>query len=142
MPRAKGTHGDATEEAVVLLLLESSLIEATARGFEPLRAEPNGFRVHLLSRSDTLSSGYHQLGNLSGVSNLLQHAIALAFAWSHFHVAACEAWATSIQVCVALAIKQAGYSSVGRASDCRDLQQSDGPWFDSGWPDLPIVALP
>ena len=30
--------------------------KATARGFEPLRAEPNGFRVHLLSRSDTLSS--------------------------------------------------------------------------------------
>jgi hypothetical protein len=29
-----------------------------------------------------------------------------------------------------------GYSSVGRASDCRVLQQSDGPWFDSGWPDL------
>ena len=29
-----------------------------------------------------------------------------------------------------------GYSSVGRASDCRLLQQSDGPWFDSGWPDL------
>ena len=29
--------------------------EATARGFEPLRAEPNGFRVHLLNRSDTLS---------------------------------------------------------------------------------------
>ena len=28
---------------------------ATARGFEPLRAEPNGFRVHLLNRSDTLS---------------------------------------------------------------------------------------
>ena len=31
---------------------------------------------------------------------------------------------------------QAGYSSVGRASDCRVLQQSDGPWFDSGWPDF------
>ena len=31
---------------------------------------------------------------------------------------------------------QAGYSSVGRASDCRILQQSDGPWFDSGWPDF------
>ena len=31
---------------------------------------------------------------------------------------------------------QAGYSSVGRASDCRCLQQSDGPWFDSGWPDI------
>ena len=27
----------------------------TARGFELLLAEPNGFRVHLLSRSDTLS---------------------------------------------------------------------------------------
>ena len=30
-------------------------LNSTARGFEPLRAEPNGFRVHLLSRSDTLS---------------------------------------------------------------------------------------
>ena len=29
-----------------------------------------------------------------------------------------------------------GYSSVGRASDCRSLQVSDGPWFDSGWPDF------
>ena len=28
---------------------------STARRFEPLRAEPNGFRVHLLDRSDTLS---------------------------------------------------------------------------------------
>jgi hypothetical protein len=27
----------------------------TARGFEPLRAEPNEFRVHLLNHSDTLS---------------------------------------------------------------------------------------
>lgn len=34
------------------------------------------------------------------------------------------------------AISQAGYSSVGRASDCRALQQSDGPWFDSGWPEV------
>ena len=32
--------------------------------------------------------------------------------------------------------QQTGYSSVGRASDCRVLQQSDGPWFDSGWPDF------
>ena len=31
------------------------LEQATARGFEPLRAEANGFRVHLLNRSDTLS---------------------------------------------------------------------------------------
>ncbi len=29
-----------------------------------------------------------------------------------------------------------GYSSVGRASDCRLVQPSDGPWFDSGWPDF------
>ena len=29
-----------------------------------------------------------------------------------------------------------GYSSVGRASDCRTSQESDGPWFDSGWPDF------
>ena len=29
--------------------------DPTAKGFEPLRAEPNGFRVHLLSRSATLS---------------------------------------------------------------------------------------
>ena len=29
--------------------------KSTPRGFEPLRAEPNGFRVHLLSRSDTVS---------------------------------------------------------------------------------------
>ena len=28
---------------------------STARGFEPLRAEPNGFPVHLLSSPDTLS---------------------------------------------------------------------------------------
>ena len=36
--------------------------KTTPRGFEPLRAEPNGFRVHLLSRSDTVScSQYAQL---------------------------------------------------------------------------------
>ena len=33
-----------------------------------------------------------------------------------------------------------GYSSVGRASDCRFWQRSDGPWFDSGWPDVPCLA--
>ena len=31
------------------------------------------------------------------------------------------------------AFKQAGYSTVGTTSDCRLQQQSDGPWFDSGW---------
>ncbi len=30
-------------------------VKATPRGFEPLRAEPNGFRAHLLNRSDTVS---------------------------------------------------------------------------------------
>ena len=29
--------------------------ETTPRGFEPLRAEPNGFLVHLLNHSDTVS---------------------------------------------------------------------------------------
>ena len=29
--------------------------KATPRGFEPLRAEPNGFLVHLLNHSDTVS---------------------------------------------------------------------------------------
>ena len=35
-------------------------IYATPRGFEPLRAEPNGFRVHLLNRSDTVSLRHRQ----------------------------------------------------------------------------------
>ena len=42
----------ARERAV---LQRCTTFETTARGFEPLRAEPNGFRVHLLNRSDTLS---------------------------------------------------------------------------------------
>ena len=33
-------------------------------------------------------------------------------------------------------VTNTGYSSVGRASDCRHMQISDGPWFDSGWPEL------
>ncbi len=33
------------------IALHTSATETTARGFEPLRAEPNGFRVHLLNRS-------------------------------------------------------------------------------------------
>ena len=33
--------------------------KTTPRGFEPLRAEPNGFRVHLLNRSDTVSVVIH-----------------------------------------------------------------------------------
>ena len=33
---------------------ESTNKQPTARGFEPLRAEPNGYLVHLLNRTDTL----------------------------------------------------------------------------------------
>ena len=33
----------------------NSSVKTTARGFEPLRAEPNGFRVHHLNHSVTLS---------------------------------------------------------------------------------------
>ena len=36
-------------------------------------------------------------------------------------------------------VDSTGYSSVGRASDCSVKQQSNGPWFDSGWPDKLIV---
>ena len=35
--------------------LTANTNKTTPRGFEPLRAEPNGFRVHLLNRSDTVS---------------------------------------------------------------------------------------
>ena len=38
-----------------MLALAASTKRPTARGFEPLRAEPNGFLVHLLGHSDTLS---------------------------------------------------------------------------------------
>ena len=47
-PRLAGA-ADATRFALSLR------DNTTPRGFEPLRAEPNGFRVHLLSRSDTVS---------------------------------------------------------------------------------------
>jgi hypothetical protein len=36
---------------------------------------------------------------------------------------------------------QAGYSSVGKASDCKALQRSDGLWFDSGRPDMSRMLL-
>ena len=38
-----------------MLFQTSQSTNATARGFEPLRAEPNGFRVHHLNHSVTLS---------------------------------------------------------------------------------------
>ena len=42
--------------------------EATARGFEPLRAEPNGFLVHHLSHSVTLSCCKAKLKVSKGLS--------------------------------------------------------------------------
>ena len=36
--------------------IENRRKKTTPRGFEPLRAEPNGFLVHLLNHSDTVSS--------------------------------------------------------------------------------------
>ena len=52
--------------------------------------------------------------------------------WSHL---ARSGAATGLQAPAAhasLAPRNTGKSSVG---NCRRLQQSDGPWFDSGWPD-------
>ena len=37
-------------------VLAGGALQATPRGFEPRRAEPNGFRVHLLNRSNALSN--------------------------------------------------------------------------------------
>ena len=47
----------STKHEVALTLPTVAIVRSTAtpRGFEPLRAEPNGFRVHLLNRSDTVS---------------------------------------------------------------------------------------
>ena len=36
----------------------------TAKSFEPLRAEPNGFRIHLLNRSNTLHTNRDHLERL------------------------------------------------------------------------------
>ena len=41
--------------------------ETTARGFEPLRAEPSGFLVHHLNHSVTLSMSFLMLGMFVGV---------------------------------------------------------------------------
>ena len=41
--------------ANILLFFISLQNKSTARGFEPLRAEPNGFLVHHLNHSVTLS---------------------------------------------------------------------------------------
>lgn len=46
--------------------------KSTARGFEPLRAEPNGFRVHLLSRSDTLSAAEGKTAYHSSIASFCE----------------------------------------------------------------------
>ena len=47
---------------------------ATAAGFEPARAEPNGFLVHLLNHSDTLSYLLHP-----EMKNLMRYVAAGIF---------------------------------------------------------------
>ena len=50
--------------------------KATARGLEPLRAEPNGFLVHHLSHSVTLSCGMLRSTGLVPHARLLGDALA------------------------------------------------------------------
>ena len=42
-------------------------MQTTSRGFEPLRADPNGFQDHLLSRSDTVSCATRSWRLLSNI---------------------------------------------------------------------------
>ena len=60
----------AKESGIRQMIMQQLHQKATARGFEPLRAEPNGFRVHLLNRSDTLSvAGKHCHGQRCGIED-------------------------------------------------------------------------
>ena len=52
--------------------------QPTARGFEPLRAEPNGFLVHLLNHSDTLSWEGAIPANYEGASNEVMSGLVAA----------------------------------------------------------------
>ena len=54
-PPSRGTRCLGRRRAAQLLRCSDVGLEATARGFEPLRAEPNGFLVHHLGHSVTLS---------------------------------------------------------------------------------------
>ena len=51
--------GNRSESIQILTTTAGYLIgdihSPTPKGFEPLRAEPNGFLVHLLNHSDTVS---------------------------------------------------------------------------------------
>ena len=55
----RGRHYDRTSAAGVGGVESAVPTETTPRGFEPPWAEPNGFRVHLLNRSDTVSCLYN-----------------------------------------------------------------------------------
>ena len=50
-----GTPNRTPEKSIVQTVYASTTKKTTPRGFEPLRAEPNGFLVHLLNHSDTVS---------------------------------------------------------------------------------------
>ena len=58
--------------------------ETTPRGFEPLRAEPNGFQVHLLNRSDTVSCrcSAAERASVTGRSKQALHQYGRADRWS------------------------------------------------------------
>ena len=64
---AKGEH-----ESPLQTLNACSEPQTTARGFEPLRAEPNGFLVHHLNHSVTLSMSFLMLGIFVGVIQITE----------------------------------------------------------------------
>ena len=53
----------------------------------------------------------------------------------------CETLDSAKHINTTALIRKAGCSSVGRASDCRVLRKSNGPWFDSGWLDCLFLVL-
>lgn len=69
--------------------LESNAIQfrrkTTPKGFEPLRAEPNGFLVHLLSHSDTVSSARPCTRSLYCFRLVLLHPSSQPFAAKRHH---------------------------------------------------------
>ena len=69
---------NGADEVVGMEHLEPS--QPTARGFEPLRAEPNGFLVHLLNHSDTLYWEGAIPANYNGVNNEVMSGLVAA-AW-------------------------------------------------------------
>jgi hypothetical protein len=54
-PRLQSSHSHAAAHGISCIARYLLCAKPTARGFEPLRAEPNGFLVHHLNHSVTLS---------------------------------------------------------------------------------------